>query len=262
MAGLTIKAWTVLLLAGVAGALPAAERGRTPPVGILIPGEKHTADPEAAAALVLAGANAERRKAGASDLAENPVLTEAARAFAAFMARTDRYGHGSDGRQPRDRVEQAGYAPCIVAENLAYQYLSTGFATPDLAQSLLEGWLDSPGHRANLLNPDVTETGLGLARSRDTGRYYAVQLFARPQSLQTQFEIHNSSGVAVSYRLGGDDLPLPPGSTVMHRQCRPAAVVFDWPGPQSSLTLAAQSGARYEVVRTSRGEFAVRAAPP
>lgn len=262
MVGLMVRGGVALLLAGFAGALPAAEQGRTPPIGVLVPGEKRAADLEAAAAQVLVGANTERRKAGAGDLAVNRALAEAAQAFAVFMATTDRYGHESDGRQLRDRVEQAGYVPCIAAENLAYQFLSTGFSTAELAQMLVEGWMDSRGHRANLLNPDVTETGVGLARSQSTGRYYAVQMFGRPRALEVHFEIHNGSGSVVTYRLGGQEQSLPPATTVTHSQCTPGRVVFDWPGSQPPSTVAADDDARLEIVRTARGGFEVRNVPP
>jgi len=55
-------------------------------------------------------------------------------------------------------------------------------------QALVQGWIDSPGHRANLLNPEVREIGVALVRDggitagRPVARLYAVQLFGRPLS--------------------------------------------------------------------------------
>lgn len=246
-----------------AGSAHAAERTprSTPPVAVLVPGEKRAPDLESVVAQVFEGANRLRREAGVEALASSPELMRAAQAFAAFMAETDRYGHDVDGN-PTERAERAGYAPCIVAENLAYQFLSTGFRTAELSQGLLDGWMDSPGHRANLLEADVTETGVAIARSRATSRYYAVQVFGRPRTLETRFSIRNRSGAAVSYELDGESLPLPQGSTVTHRQCRPARLVFDWPGRQSSSMLAVRSGDRYSVERSPQGEFSVTSEAP
>lgn len=260
MKGPIVALWLGIVFS--VGAAPAAERAprTTPPVAVLVAGEKRSPDLEAVATQVFEGANRLRRAAGVEELASSPELMQAARAFAAFMAESDRYGHDVDG-SPTERTERAGYAPCIVAENLAYQYLSTGFRTDELSQGLLDGWMDSPGHRANLLEPDVTETGVAIARSPATSRYYAVQVFGRPRSLEVSFSIRNGSGTAVSYSLDKELLPLPAGTTVTHRQCRPAMLAFDWPGRQDPLTFTVRSGHRYEVSRT-QGRFVVTSGVP
>lgn len=247
----------LLFMLGI-GAADAADRAprTTPPVAVLVAGEKRAPDLEVVTTQVFEGANRLRRRHGWEALASSPELTRAAQAFAAFMAETERYGHDADG-DPTERAQRAGYAPCIVAENLAYQYLSTGFRTEELSEGLLEGWMDSPGHRENLLFADVTDTGVGIARSRTSGKYYAVQMFGRPLALQVSFSIRNGSGAAVTYAIDGEASPLPPGSTATHRQCRPATLAFDWPGGQEPLTLTVQSGLRYDVTHTPQGEFRV-----
>lgn len=252
----------MLAIVLIVGSAPAAERPprTTPPVAVLVAGEKRSPDLEEVVMQVFDGVNRLRRAAGAEELASSPELMQAAQAFAAYMAETERYGHDVDGN-PTERAERAGYAPCIVAENLAYQYLSTGFRTAELSQGLLDGWMDSPGHRDNLLLADVTETGVAIARSRTSGRYYAVQMFGRPLALQVSFSIRNGSGTAVSYSLDEDLMPLPAGTTVTHRQCRPAMLAFDWPGSQDSLTLAVRNGHRYEVTRM-QGRFVVTSGVP
>lgn len=118
-----------------------------------------------------------RRKA----LAPDPRLDAAARKFADYMARTGHYGHQADGRTPGERLRAEGYRWCRVAENIAYAFDSHGFHSPDLAYKFIEGWKASPGHRRNLLDPEVTAIGVAVARDR-RNYYYAVQLFARPCS--------------------------------------------------------------------------------
>jgi uncharacterized protein YkwD len=120
--------------------------------------------------------HAEHRKG----LATSEALAATAREFAAYMARTDRFDHAADGREPGERARRHGYAYCVISENIAYEYSSRGFATEDLARRFVEGWKRSPAHRANLLDGEVVETGAAVAHSAQTGRYYAVQMFGRP----------------------------------------------------------------------------------
>src|SRR5205085_9863408 len=127
--------------------------------------------------------------------------------------------------QPADRAKEHGYDYCIVLENIAYQYDSTGFTTEKLGGGFFTGWKESPGHRRNMLDPDVTETGVAIARSADTGYYYAVQLFGRPKSLRIEFRIANSTGAVVRYKVGDREYDLPPGVVMTHEVCRPTDVV-------------------------------------
>lgn len=126
--------------------------------------------------------NTFRREEGLPRVKASPKLERAARHFVEYMAQTDRYGHTVDGKKPHERAQAAGYDYCLVAENIAYQYSSTGFRTPELAHGLFEGWKKSPGHRRNMLEPDALDTAVAVARSPHTGRWYAVQMFGRPRS--------------------------------------------------------------------------------
>lgn len=167
-----------------------------------------------------------RAQHGREPVARSAALAAAARDFAAHMARTDRYGHHADGRRPAERASAAGYDYCIVSENIAYQFRSSGFESSELARAFFEGWRDSPEHRENMLDPGVTETGLGVAHSRRTGNYYAVQMFGRPKSERIAFRIANRAGVTVEYRLGRRTYQLPPRSTRRHTLCRRVALEF------------------------------------
>jgi uncharacterized protein YkwD len=59
---------------------------------------------------------------------------------------------------------------------VGYQY-----GSGDLANRMVEWWKNSDGHRANMLNPQFTEIGVGAARSK-SGKYYYCQVFANPKS--------------------------------------------------------------------------------
>ena len=133
------------------------------------------------ATLVVEGTNRFRRDNGLAPLAPERRLVHAAWEFASYMAQTDRLDHAADGRQPWGRARAQGYDYCLVAENIAYQYDSRGFATVQLARELVSGWERSPGHRKNMLQRDAVDTAVAVARSAKTGRYYAVQMFGRPR---------------------------------------------------------------------------------
>ena len=71
-----------------------------------------------------------------------------------------------------DRVRAAGYPYAVVAENLA--------AGQRTAAEVVQGWLDSPGHRRNLLSPDVTQIGVAHAVGGEHGTLW-TQVFGRPR---------------------------------------------------------------------------------
>jgi uncharacterized protein YkwD len=197
-------------------------------------------------------ANAFRRSQGLAAVAPNRALTQAAGEFAAYMARTGRYSHEADGRQPAQRAEAQGYAWCLVAENIAFVMSSAGFATDELAERLMQGWINSPGHRRNLLEAEATETGVGIAHSTDSDRYYAVQMFGRPTSLQVRFELVNRGGAAVSYQLGDKTFTLAPGVTRSHTQCSRPTLRLTLPGEAAPVPLQAADGGRYRIEPAGR----------
>jgi uncharacterized protein YkwD len=147
-------------------------------------------------------------------------LTSTARYFADYMASTDEYGHSADGIRAGDRAKRHGYEYCVIAENIAYEYSSAGFSTADLAKKFFAGWKDSPEHRKNMLDPDVTGTGVAIARSEKSGYYYAVQMFGRPEADRIKFKITNQSGVPVRYQVEGRSYLLAPSNTRSHEICR------------------------------------------
>lgn len=134
-------------------------------------------------ALVVDRTNEFRRHEHVDPVRRNARLAEAAREFAAYMARTGKFDHDADGRTPSQRALAHGYPFCFIAENISYEYHSRDFETGDLARRFVEGWKRSPGHRRNMLKAEVTETAVAVARAAASGapRYYAVQLFGLPR---------------------------------------------------------------------------------
>jgi uncharacterized protein YkwD len=110
----------------------------------------------------------------APPLVRSAVLSRVAQAHAADMAARDVVAHqGGDGSKPADRVTRSGYRWRRVGENVA-----SGSTSPE---ETVEGWLASPGHCANLMSAEFTETGVGyVADPSRRGRVYWTQTFAAP----------------------------------------------------------------------------------
>jgi len=205
--------------------------------------------------LIMEGTNRFRKQRGRREVKSKPQLEATARDYAEFLARTDKFSHEADGSQPADRAKKHDYDPCIVAENIAYEYSSTGFETGDLARRFIEGWKNSPGHCENMLDPDVLEAGMAVAQSEKSGKYYAVQVFGRPKAAAIEFSIANESDAKVEYRLGDEQLSLEPRSTRTHQQCRPADLKFLWTEAEGQ-PLSFQPGQKDRFVITrEQGKF-------
>jgi len=125
---------------------------------------------------VLALTNEEREAAGCGDLTANDELEQAAQDHAEDMLANNYFDHESqDGTTPFERMTAAGYNWSTAAENIA-----AGQATPE---AVMTSWMNSAGHKANILNCDLTELGVGYAAGSgaDYGTYW-VQDFGTPAS--------------------------------------------------------------------------------
>jgi uncharacterized protein YkwD len=201
--------------------------------------------------------NAFRKEQGRPTVDVDEKLARAAEYFAGYMAKHDRYGHQADGQRPADRARKHGYTYCIVLENIAYEYNSAGFTTDELAKGFFGAWKHSPGHRRNMLDPDVTDTGVAVAHSDKTGYYYAVQMFGRPQDKAIEFTVANESDARVEYRVGERNFSLGPSYLRTHTLCRPARVTIRLPGEEGgkgqTKALQPQSGDRFAITHDSKG---------
>jgi uncharacterized protein YkwD len=113
--------------------------------------------------------NEERRKAGLSRLEPQAQLAQAARAHSADMAARNYLSHHSpEGTTVADRVTLAGYEFTVVGENVAWGQ--------ENARQVMNDWMTSRGHRANILSPAYTEIGVGVAANKK-GRIVWTQNF-------------------------------------------------------------------------------------
>lgn len=114
-----------------------------------------------------------RQEQGLSELQVNEKLAEVARRYSQQMAEQNFFSHTSPtGSTLEQRVQSAGIVYMLVGENL---FKSTNIPQP--VNAAVEGWMDSPGHRENILRSQYRETGVGVWQDGET--YYVTQLFLR-----------------------------------------------------------------------------------
>jgi uncharacterized protein YkwD len=140
------------------------------------------AAPRDMSAQVLDLVNAERAKHGCPPLQINARLVRAAERQSREMATQDFFSHNDpDGTTPGQRVHDTGYVFQMIGENIE--------AGTDTAEDAVDGWMHSPGHRANILTCAYRETGIAVyglddgqsLNGRATPyRYYWTQVFALP----------------------------------------------------------------------------------
>jgi len=125
--------------------------------------------PASPAQQVVDQTNARRAQHGLPALAVNGALTNAAQAHSADQAGVNRMSHaGTDGSDVAARLDRVGFWYSAWAENVAAGY---GNAT-----AVVNGWMNSAGHRANILSGNVTHIGIGLAYSVNGTPYWTMDL--------------------------------------------------------------------------------------
>ena len=120
--------------------------------------------------------NKARELNGLSALGENPLLNAIAETRAKDMFEKQYFAHVSPtGDQASDIAQRIGYQYKIIAENLA----SGRFLTN---QKVIDGWMQSPGHRKNLLSTEVKELGVSIIKGSMSGQetWLSVQIFGLP----------------------------------------------------------------------------------
>lgn len=125
-------------------------------------------------AAAVASTNAARAARGQPPVRGSAALSEAAARHACDMARRGRMTHrGSGGDGPLQRLKAHGYRAAMAAENIA--------AGPFDLRAVLAAWTGSAGHRANILNPQAREVGIGQALGADGRTRFWAALYAAPR---------------------------------------------------------------------------------
>lgn len=149
---------------------------RTPESDTAVASEAASEDPSQFAEQVLRLVNHERQQRGLAPLRLSYELMDAAAIRANEI--TQVFSHTRPNGQPcSSLIEDGAYT---VGENIA-----AGTSTPE---AVVNQWMQSPGHRANILNGDYEELGVGYAyRPNSTYRWYWVQMFRRPMYKAYQY---------------------------------------------------------------------------
>jgi len=119
--------------------------------------------------------NSQRAQYGAETLTENILLTLAAQSKAEDMASRGYFSHVSpDGTEPWAWLKQAGYVYQYAGENLAVRF--------DDSSAVVGAWMASPSHRENIVKPEYTHIGIGIAQGLYDGSpvTFVVQYFGTP----------------------------------------------------------------------------------
>jgi len=125
---------------------------------------------------VIALTNDERTENDLGVLTENPTLDKAAQAKANDMAAKGYFSHtGPDGQPPWHWFVEAGYDYHYAGENLAVRF--------DDSKQVVDAWMASPTHRANIVKPVYTQIGIGVADGMYQGlpATFVVQFFGTPE---------------------------------------------------------------------------------
>lgn len=143
---------------------------------LIYPGDKvNIPDPppfEAQAKEVIQLVNRERNMRGLIPFSENWQLSRVARFKSEDMALKGYFAHNSPTYgTPFRMMQDFGLRYSAAAENIAM-----GQRTP---QAVMNAWMNSPGHRANILSPAYTQIGVGVAQNKG-GTYYWTQMFMNP----------------------------------------------------------------------------------
>jgi uncharacterized protein YkwD len=119
------------------------------------PGPKNANEARAAVLCLL---NQHRAAAGLTVLVEDPALQAAAQAHADDMGRRDFYAHRDpDGVTPDQRIRRAGFNGQATGENIHW-----GVGLNASPAHIVDGWMASPGHRANILRASFSRVGTGI----------------------------------------------------------------------------------------------------
>lgn len=181
---------------------------------------------------IVALTNEERAEASLGTLAENPLLVAAAQAKADDMAARGYFAHVTpEGLAPWHWLDAAGYEYASAGENLAVNFADS--------EDVVDAWMDSPSHRANIEKARYTEIGVAMAKGPYKGRQaiFVVQFFGAPKG--------GATAVAAGPR-AVEPAPARPAATGTAASATPvvAGASIDAPDFVASLAASPRSAAR------------------
>jgi hypothetical protein len=138
--------------------------------------------------------NKERVKRKLKPLKSEKHLIKASRKYAKYMLKKDKLGHYVDGKRPYQRALKCGYPSSYVGENCILYYAKKGTLEKIVAKGMVKTWMNSPGHRKNILTKEYIHIGIGVALrwSKKYNQYkiYASQKFGHASNSNYFFKEH------------------------------------------------------------------------
>lgn len=194
---------------------------------------------------LLASTNIQRQDNKLANLTLNPELSRAAQAKAEDMVHRNYWSHTTpDGKEPWIFINQTGYQYQAAGENLAYGFNDS--------TSTVTGWMNSPGHRANILNNNYREVGFGIVNSQnyqsDGNQTIVVAMYAQPaQSVNVSATVPSQQP---SSQPGGNNQPIAVNTNNQSGKLRVSAIV---PGETkvARVQMAASGGAPWSLYAIS-----------
>ncbi len=180
---------------------------------------------------ILSLTNTERVDNNVSPLTENKLLDQSAQAKADDMAARGYFAHNSpDGKDPWSWIDAAGYNYQYAGENLAVRFVDS--------KDVVDAWMASPTHRANIVKPVYTEVGVGIAQGIYKGQEatFVVQHFGTPAVAAAPTPVSEAPAPASSpepqpaaSRVLGAETVTPPPSSITNTVVRQSTRVLSEP---------------------------------
>jgi Cysteine-rich secretory protein family len=169
---------------------------------------------------IIALTNESRQQFAVPALTENQILDKAAQAKADDMLAKGYFAHNSpDGRTPWDFITSAGYSYLMAGENLAVNFTE--------AESVETAWMNSPGHKANILNKNFQDIGIGISQGVYQGHnaIFVVQEFGLSAAQQVALS-------AEPTQVQKTPVPVPTAPAVQPAATKPASQVKSASSPE------------------------------
>lgn len=160
-------------------------------------------------------------------LVENSVLDKAAQAKANDMLAKGYFSHNTpDGKTPWDFMAAAGYNYIMAGENLAVNFTE--------AENVETAWMNSPGHKANIVNKEYEEIGIGISQGQYQGHEatFVVQMFGTPSAQKIALDDKPTS-------VQPQSVPEPPAQPAPVKTVASAQVPFPTPAPTKDVPVLA-----------------------
>lgn len=190
---------------------------------------------------VIALTNQERTIYTVGGLQENTLLDAAAQAKANDMAKTGYFAHvGPDGKEPWAWVHESGYDYSFAGENLAVRFSDSA--------DVVNAWMASPTHRANIVKPVYTEIGVGVAEGMYQGSpaTFVVQYFGTPHSSVAAAAAQGATVAVAAPQTDRGRLASAVTPTSASSQVQGAEVAQQTPTPEDTAVSAAPTSVTVE----------------